>query len=434
MKKLFKLWTAVLVCLLLGSANAVKAANKPNATVNLKSVERVGFHVWLTYLITNNDSEDKSYDLLNPMGTYAYDNEGKKYSVLVKQGDRLFSEYVTVKFPSGIPVKVTVIVGNVPANITSLAKVSIGLATPWDRNPYEQTNVTIKQPDPNSDQPTTILNYPWARIATKACTREQQNIVQAFTVTSPGEKIVIKFERVTAYDEEGNTYEAYFTKGGSLTVEADIPVAGSLTVKNVPANVKKLTAIKADLRINDLRYLMQFNEVTPGSGATAASAPSATASADDRQLFDLKGNVKTCKITYNGATQTYAFSRSGQWTEWNGMDMEMAFPGGITRDAQGRFVEGKRDEYGEYFLKCTYNDKGQLLTMHVCEDMEGGYINTFRRAEDGRVTRIDRRGGFDPNGSPTVQVCSIQLRDSKGNWTKRKRGNVIETRVITYYQ
>ena len=71
--------------------------------------------------------------------------------------------------------------------------------------------------------------------------------------------------------------------------------------------------------------------------------------------------------------------------------------------------------------------------MHICEDMEGGYIETYRRSLEGEVIRIDRRGGFDPNGKPEVTICTILARDTQGNWTKRKRGTVIETRTIVYY-
>ena len=66
--------------------------------------------------------------------------------------------------------------------------------------------------------------------------------------------------------------------------------------------------------------------------------------------------------------------------------------------------------------------------------MEGGYIETYRYSSQDEIIRIDRRGGFDPDGKPTVILCSILMRDQKGNWTKRKRGNVIETRTISYYE
>lgn len=397
---------------------------KPNVTVQMKSVERVGYHVWVTYMITNNDGQDRKFDLMNPVATNAYDSNGQKYNVLIKKGDRLYSEYADINFPSGLPIKVVLIVGNVPATEKTLAKVSLGLATPWERFPYANMNVDIKEPAPNSDKPETVLNYPWINIKTRECSRSDGEPTQRFTLMSE-QDVKVEVTNIKAYDEEGNAYDAYIGTGVStFTIPGGIPLKCTASVKNVPAAMDKLLAIKVDLRIDGLRYLLQFNNV---------KIVSSTAEADDRTAFDLKGNVRECRVTLNGVTQTYRFDSSGRWTEWNGMDMQKAFPGGIDRDSQGRLSEGKRDQYGEYFHRFTYDDKGNIRTMHICEDMEGGYIETYRRSLEGEVIRIDRRGGFDPNGKPEVTICTILARDTQGNWTKRKRGTVIETRTIVYY-
>ena len=397
---------------------------KPNVTVQMKSVERVGYHVWVTYMITNNEGQDKRFDLMNPVATNAYSSNGEKYSVLIKKGDRLYPEYADINFPSGLPIKVVLIVGNVPATEKELAKVSLGLATPWGHFPYANMNVAIKEPAPNSDNPETVLNYPWINIKTQGCSRSDGEPTQHFTLMSE-QDVKVEVTNIKAYDEEGNAYDAYIGTGvSSFTIPCGIPLKATASVKNVPAATDKLLAIKVDLRIDGLRYLLQFNNV---------KIESFTAEADDRTTFDLKGNVRECRVTLNGMTETYRFDPSGIWTEWNGMNMQEAFPGGIDRDDQGRLSEGKRDQYGEYFHRFTYDDKGNIRTMHICEDMEGGYIETYRRSLEGEVIRIDRRGGFDPNGKPEVTICTIMARDTQGNWTKRKRGTAVETRTIVYY-
>ena len=289
---------------------------------------------------------------------------------------------------------------------------------------FSNTNFPIKELAPNSDNPETVFNYPWVNIKTKGCKRVKGEPTQYFMLNSPKE-VTVEITGAKAYDEDGNSYEAYVGTGVDyFTIQAGIPLEVSVSVKNVPEGVNKLLAIKVDLRINGPRYLLQFNNVE-------ITAPQKVA--DDRALFDLKGNVRECKVTFNGAVQTYTFGKDGEWTGWNGMDMKESFPGGIERDTEGRITEGKRDQYGEYFHRYTYDDKGRVRTAHFCEDMEGGYIETYRRSFEGEVIRIDRRGGFDPDGNPTVTLCTIVTRDAQGNWTKRKRGTAIETRTITYY-
>lgn len=107
----------------------------------------------------------------------------------------------------------------------------------------------------------TVLNYPWATIKTLPCERLKTGTTQTFTITSPKE-LKINITNVTAYDEDGNSYYCVFgTNNSSLTVPENIPQKCGIVVKNVPATLKKLLAIKADLRIDGFRYLLQFNNV-----------------------------------------------------------------------------------------------------------------------------------------------------------------------------
>lgn len=410
-----------------------------NVTARMSAPERVGYHVWVTYTLTNNETKDQTVHF-TMYNTSAYGDDGTKYGVrFIYRDELLYEDFPqSINLPAGIPLKVVMVVANVPAEVKSLAKVTLNLeSSDHHKKEFSNANLAIKEPQPNSDNPKTVLNYPWISIKTKECKRYKEDPTQYFTLTSE-QDVKVEISKAMAYDEDGNSYEAYVGTGISyFTVQSGIPLPASVSVKNVPTRLKKLLAIKVDLRINGIRYLMQFNNVefaepeAATSGATTSGT--ATSGADDRASFDLKGNVRECRVTLNGATQTYRFDKNGQWTEWNGMDMKMAFPGGIKRDDKGRLSEAKRDDYGEYFHRFTYDDKGHIRTHYICEDMEGGYIETYRRSYEGEVIRIDRRGGFDPDGKPQVTICTIQARDAKGNWIKRKRGTVIETRTISYY-
>ena len=236
-------------------------AAKPNVTVKMTKAERVGFHVWVTYMVTNNDGQDAKFDFLNPTATYAYGSDGRKFDVMVMRGERRYNEYADITLPAGIPVKIQLVVANVPASERTLAKVSLGLSTPWEKFPNISQNVPIVMPEPNSDNENTVLNYPWATIKTLPCERIDKGATQMFTLTSPKE-IRIEITKVTAYDEDGNSYPCVFGKDiSSFTVPENIPQKCGIVVKNVPATLKNLIAIKADLRIDGFRYLLQFNNV-----------------------------------------------------------------------------------------------------------------------------------------------------------------------------
>ena len=406
-------------------------AQQPNVSVNMKSAQRVGNEVWIDFMVTNNGSQNETWGTIT-RNTYAYDREGEalKFGMLFGKQWHSRDGYGWCEFPSGIPAKLTMIVIDVPTDMKSLAKVSVSILKGSAERTFSFTNVMIKEPAPNSDNGKTTLNYPWMKISTKKCMRDGENALLEFSLTASTQKEEFRFPPATAYDEEGNSYRcAIGNAQGQEVYNVSIDKGEKknfvVKIRNISKDLKLLTAVKLPIELGRFKYEAKFSDVR---------IIDPIVSADDRISFDLKGKVRQCKVTMNGATQTYVFNENGQWTEWNGMDMKMTYPGGIIRDEQGRLSEGKRDEYGEYFHRFTYDEKGRIRTHYICEDMEGGYIETYRYSSQDEIIRIDRRGGFDPDGKPTVILCSILMRDQKGNWTKRKRGNVIETRTISYYE
>lgn len=404
---------------------------QPNVSVNMKSALRVGNEVWIDFMVTNNGSQQERWGTIT-RNTFAYGSDGTalKFGILFGKQWHSRDGYGWSDFPGGIPVKLTMICAEVPTDMKMLSKVSLSILKGEKERTFPFTNVVIKEPAPNSDNPRTTLNYPWMQISTKQCLRDGDNALLEFSLTASKQNEEFRFSSPAAYDEDGNSYRCRVgnAKGQEVYnafIDKDEKVKLYAKIYNVPRDVKSLVAVKLPIELGRFRYEAKFTDVKIIDPITAA---------DDRLSFDLKGNVRQCKVTLNGATDTYVFNQGGQLTEWNGMDMPSYFPGGIVRDDQGRLAEGKRDEYGEYFHRFTYDEKGRIRTHFICEDMEGGYIETYRYSQNDEVIRIDRRGGNDPDGKPTVILCTIQARDQKGNWTKRKRGNVIETRTITYYQ
>ena len=145
-------------------------------------------------------------------------------------------------------------------------------------------------------------------------------------------------------------------------------------------------------------------------------------------LGELRGPVKEVKY----AEWSCTYNEQGQLTHENGQSLKSIFPGGITRDENGRLKDCNADGYGS--RSYTYNDKG--LPTAIYESGEG---STYVYDDDGYVVEetatIAPEMGDDEGEPETIKSrYTIIEKDDYGNWTKRKdqNGNVV-TRTITYY-
>lgn len=149
--------------------------------------------------------------------------------------------------------------------------------------------------------------------------------------------------------------------------------------------------------------------------------------------YDLRGPVK--KVAYDEWNCT--FNEQGQLLTENGRSLKSIFPGGITRNKEGRLLECNADGYGSRYY--TYNDKG--LPTEIAED---GYNRKFTYDAEGYVkteikTIYPDMGddlGADEEEKPEVTKSTYTIieKDSYGNWTKRKNQHEeVTTRTITYF-
>ena len=145
-------------------------------------------------------------------------------------------------------------------------------------------------------------------------------------------------------------------------------------------------------------------------------------------LGELRGPVKEVKC--NGLKCTY--NEQGQLTHENGKPLKKIFPGGVTRDANGRLKECNADGFGSRYY--TYNEQG--LPTEIAEDGEG---STYTYDDEGYVTKVTstiapEMGDEESEPETITNSYTIVEKDDYGNWTKRKDqdGNVV-TRTITYY-
>ena len=183
------------------------------------------------------------------------------------------------------------------------------------------------------------------------------------------------------------------------------------------------------------------------SNATQKNTRSSTSTSySDALVFDLKGRVKSCKITENhtpwninniNKDYTINFSSLGKLTP---KDSSLK----IERDDKGRLK--KVDDY-----RITYNDKGQvknisymssIIIVSILYDSNYIYDNKGRIITN-RISNLEMYG-FDSLGATSnddhIYNYTYTKFDSKGNWIERKvtdnKGEVeggVERRTITYY-
>ena len=88
-----------------------------NVSAKVGDAERVGFHVWLTYTLTNNTTADLWVSLKNGK-TMAYGDDGSKYNVFFMHSNKMLDpDFASLNLPAGIPVKVVMMAANVPEEV-----------------------------------------------------------------------------------------------------------------------------------------------------------------------------------------------------------------------------------------------------------------------------------------------------------------------------
>lgn len=162
----------------------------------------------------------------------------------------------------------------------------------------------------------------------------------------------------------------------------------------------------------------------------------------DKMALEVKGKVKTMRLNTAGdAWVNYEFDRDGNlvrvWSGDNkyyiarecvcldedlklmGMKLVVGSDDAVTSDEYIVEVEHKRlhsttgtDGGERYDLTCNYDAKGKLKS----------YTSSIEGDDEEEEAQTE------------VLPVTITASDANGNWTKRKVGNMVENRTITYYE
>lgn len=105
------------------------------------------------------------------------------------------------------------------------------------------TNLPIS-PLNNTNRPNTKFTDSAVTMDTKSLVIEEPNAVLRFTLTNHDrQRYDCPVRQVTAYDENGNSYEGTCDIG-YMRLETDVPQAFVITIPNVPNDLKKFTVIR----------------------------------------------------------------------------------------------------------------------------------------------------------------------------------------------
>lgn len=152
----------------------------------------------------------------------------------------------------------------------------------------------------------------------------------------------------------------------------------------------------------------------------------------DLGIFELRGHVKRCVWKRKGNTMTLIFNKKGKWEAQDRQALEDLYPGGLTRDKDGRLTDAWADGYGSVHYK--YNSKGQVTDID-----EDGFKRKLTYNTEGYVAKevqelAPEMGDDEGEPETTTITYTILEKDEMGNWTKRKSSEGTETRVITYFK
>ncbi len=173
------------------------------------------------------------------------------------------------------------------------------------------------------------------------------------------------------------------------------------------------------------------NEVSEGNEAVEETVDATLPEAGRGDLggFDLRGPVKECVW----GEMTVTFNEAGQLLSQNGETPEQIFPGGVTRDNNGRLQDCNADAFGSCYY--SYDDKGlptKIASDDYCREFTydaNGYVATER------ITIYPEMGDEEGHDEVLDYTYTIVDKDNMGNWTCRKDQNGREdTRTITYFE
>ena len=157
--------------------------------------------------------------------------------------------------------------------------------------------------------------------------------------------------------------------------------------------------------------------------------------AQDRKLLDLKGNVKSFKVSgyFEGPT---AFSNEAVFDEKGSFILDEEF-GSYTRNEDGQIIElicNDFDDQGDESWRSEayiYDENGLLQKVkHYTDEM--CWESTFERNSNGDI--VVCKDYVPESHEETVTHINYRTYDEEGNWTSLEYNGIEVTRKLTYWK
>lgn len=264
MKKLFSSVTAILLII---TAQCALAQNSSTTAGGIKfEVNRCivnGKGLVMEVSATNQTNKELGYRVnydIDGHGSIATDDQGNSYGLwhLYAGNNEACGVCDRVALPQGVKVKFLAFLREVPEGISHLKQFVMDGKITKDGDENGQ-KVVLKdipvQPLQNSDQPGLTCTLAETNVKTMPLKRNGSNLELNFMLTMQSDNYIIIFDdtrlrtdfyKITAYDTDGNAYDAEITKGDRSYLEVGIPVAFTLQIKNVPESVNAFSLVRAE--------------------------------------------------------------------------------------------------------------------------------------------------------------------------------------------
>ena len=292
-------------------------AKNPKIQVKVADCWRMGKYVWIQLTLNNQGEEDKTTEFYNDWQsntTAVYDANGEKYPLgFVVDGsfiNPVITNFISARCPSGVPVKVYVIASRVSQETKTIKRLDFTM----DQVVTTFRDISIREPQPNTNRLGLVCTSPNLLCYFKSCTRTGSDWTVTFTLT-PGSDLSIHWidNKIGIYDNEGNTYKWSLDMPnmsyGNVQLLSQTPGLLKLTVKDVPASVTKLHTLLLPFSINffgrDFNFEIRMSGLAVGE-KSEVSGESTSASATNTSATEyILGNGKLGPIKKGAAASTF---------------------------------------------------------------------------------------------------------------------------------
>lgn len=199
------------------------------------SCVRASEQVWIDFELKSYASTDKEL----PIKADVIGQKGEKFRAsYLLGGQNVNQPWPKIFIPARMTFSYRIVLRNVPVDCTVLQKAVLGFGD----DEFDFGAIAISEPN-NTNASNVYCGLPTIQFDLRSVERDGKNLKFNFTMTSKDGTIPINFQHSgnIMYDTAGNIYSAmmfnFSEQKDYIELQYDIPVAGSIIVRDVPENI-----------------------------------------------------------------------------------------------------------------------------------------------------------------------------------------------------